>query len=143
MGEFKSPETVEAETMLAKAVGIMKADGKIDESELSVLRDIASRLGIGEGNIDAIVNDPDSAENSLPTDPFKRALFLVFMASAVWADGNADDAEKELLMEIGLALDYSTEQIEAAASAVFSAWQAKGSDLDPSLIAVQIASDFG
>jgi uncharacterized tellurite resistance protein B-like protein len=143
MGEFKSPETVEAETMLAKAVGIMKADGKIDESELSVLRDIASRLGIGEGNIDAIVNDPDSAENSLPTDPFKRALFLVFMASAVWADGNADDAEKELLTEIGLALDYSTEQIEAAASAVSSAWQAKGSDLDPSLIAVQIASDFG
>ena len=74
MGEFKSPETVEAETMLAKAVGIMKADGKVDESELSVLRDIASRLGIGEGDIDAILNDPDSAENSLPTDPFKRAL---------------------------------------------------------------------
>ena len=31
MGEFKSPETVEAETMLAKAVAIMKADGNVDE----------------------------------------------------------------------------------------------------------------
>ena len=49
MGEFKSPETVEAETMLAKAVSIMNADGNVDESELSLLRDIASRLGIGEG----------------------------------------------------------------------------------------------
>ena len=74
MGEFKSPETVEAETMLAKAVGIMKADGKIDESELSVLRDIASRLGIGEGDIEAIVNDPDSAENSFSKVILNKAL---------------------------------------------------------------------
>ena len=143
MGEFKSPETVEAETMLAKAVAIMKADGNVDESELSILRDIASRLGIGEGDIDAILNDPESAENSLPTDPFKRALFLVFMASAVWADGKADDAEKKLLSEIGRSLNYSTEQIEAAATAVSTAQQAPGGDLDPALIAVQIASHFG
>ena len=80
MGEFKSPETVEAETMLAKAVSIMKADGNVDESELSLLRDIASRLGIGEGDMDAILNDPKSVNDSLPTDPFKRALFIVIMA---------------------------------------------------------------
>ena len=143
MGEFKSPETVEAETMLAKAVAIMKADGNVDESELSLLRDIASRLGIGEGDIDTILNDPEAAENSLPTDPFKRALFLVFMASAVWADGKCGDAEAQLLTEIGRSLEYSTEQIEAASTAVSSAQQAGGGELDPALLAVQIASHFG
>jgi len=143
MGEFKSPETAEAETMLAKAVAIMKADGNVDESELSLLRDIASRLGIGEGDIDTILNDPEAAENSLPADPFKRALFLVFMASAVWADGKCGDAETQLLTEIGRSLEYSTEQIEAASTAVSSAQQAGGGELDPALLAVQIASHFG
>lgn len=143
MGEFKSPETVEAETMLAKAVSIMKADGNVDESELSLLRDIASRLGIGEGDMDAILNDPKSVNDSLPTDPFKRALFIVFMASAVWADGKADDAEKKLLVGIGHSLDYTTEQIEAATNAVSSAHQTGTDGFDPALIAVQIASHFG
>ena len=143
MGEFKSPETVDAETMLAKAVAIMKADGNVDESELSLLRDIASRLGSGEGDIDTILNDPEAAENSLPADPFKRALFLVFMASAVWADGKCGDAETQLLTEIGRSLEYSTEQIEAASTAVSSAQQAGGGELDPALLAVQIASHFG
>ena len=143
MREFKSPETAEAETMLAKAVAIMKADGNVDESELSLLRDIASRLGIGEGDIDTILNDPEAAENSLPADPFKRALFLVFMASAVWADGKCGDAETQLLTEIGRSLEYSTEQIEAASTAVSSAQQAGGGELDPALLAVQIASHFG
>ena len=129
--------------MLAKAVAIMKADGNVDESELSLLRDIASRLGIGEGDIDTILNDPEAAENSLPTDPFKRALFLVFMASAVWADGKCGDAETQLLTEIGRSLEYSTEQIEAASTAVSSAQQAGGGELDPALLAVQIASHFG
>ena len=129
--------------MLAKAVAIMKADGNVDESELSLLRDIASRLGIGEGDIDTILNDPEAAENSLPADPFKRALFLVFMASAVWADGKCGDAEAQLLTEIGRSLEYSTEQIEAASTAVSSAQQAEGGELDPALLAVQIASHFG
>ena len=93
--------------MLAKAVSIMNADGNVDESELSLLRDIASRLGIGEGDMDAILNDPKSVNDSLPTDPFKRALFIVFMASAVWADGKADDAEKELL--VGICLLYTSD----------------------------------
>ena len=65
------------------------------------------------------------------------------MASAVWADGKADDAEKQLLSEIGRSLDYSTEQIEAAATAVSTAQQTEGGELDPALIAVQIASHFG
>ena len=64
MGEFKSPETVEAETMLAKAVSIMKADGNVDESELSLLRDIASRLGIGEGDMDCLLYTSDAADDS-------------------------------------------------------------------------------
>ena len=143
MGEFKSRETVEAETMLAKAVAIMKADGNVDESELSLLRDIASRLGIGEGDINSILDTPEAAETSLPTDPFKRALFLVFMASAVWADGKADDAETQLLSEIGRSLGYSVEQIEAASTAVSAAQQTGEGELDPALLAVQIASHFG
>ena len=50
---------------------------------------------------------------------------------------------KQLLAEIGRSLDYSTEQIEAAATAVSTAQQSGGGELDPALIAVQIASHFG
>ena len=89
MGEFKSPETREAEAMIAKAVSIMKADGRIEESELGILRGITSRLGIDEATAERILEDPEDVESSLPGDPFKRALFIVFMASAVWADGHA------------------------------------------------------
>ncbi len=78
----------------------------------------------------------------VPGDPFKRALFLVFMASSVWADGHADKSEQHLLSEIGNSLDYTSEQIKSATEAVASAMEDGEGEIDPSLIAVKIASVF-
>ena len=142
MGEFKSPETREAEAMIAKAVSIMKADGRIEESELGILRGITSRLGIDEATAESILEDPDDVESSHPGDPFKRALFIVFMASAVWADGHADESEQHLLSEIGKSLDYTSEQIKTATEAVASAMEGGEGEFDPALIAVKVASAF-
>ncbi len=142
MGEFKSPETKEAEAMLAKAVSIMKADGKVEESELDILRGITARLGIDAASTQAILENPEGIESVVPGDPFKRALFLVFMASAVWANGHADESEQHLLSEIGNSLDYTSEQIKSATEAVASAMEDGEGEIDPSLIAVKIASVF-
>ena len=64
------------------------------------------------------------------------------MASAVWADGHADESEQHLLSEIGKSLDYTSEQIRTATEAVASAMEGGEGEFDPALIAVKVASAF-
>ena len=143
MGEFKSPETKEAETMLGQAASMMMADGKMEESELAILRGIAARLGVGEADVERILSNPGEVDLTLPQDPFKRALFLIFIISMMCADGTTGEEELKALHSMGSSVGYTTEQIEAAVEAFAAALEEQKEDIDPALIAVGIASHFG
>ena len=129
--------------MLGQAVSMMMADGKMEESELAILRGIAARLGIGEADVERILNDPGEVDLTLPQDPFKRALFLIFLISMMCADGRTGEEELKALHSMGSSVGYTAEQIEAAVEAFAAALEEQKEDIDPALIAVGIASHFG
>ena len=143
MGEFKSPEMKEAETMLGQAASMMMANGKMEENEFSVLRGIADRLGVGEADVERILSNPGEVDLTLPQDPFKRALFLIFIISMMCADGSAGEEELKTLHSMGASVGYTAEQIEAAVEAFTTALEEQKENIDPALIAVGIASHFG
>ena len=129
--------------MLGQAASMMMADGKMEESELANLRGIAARLGIGEADVERILSDPGEVDLTLPQDPFKRALFLVFIISMMCADGTTGEEELKALHSMGSSVGYTAEQIEAAVEAFAAALEEQKEDIDPALIAVGIASHFG
>ena len=129
--------------MLGQAARMMMADGKMEESELAILRGIAARLGISEADVDRILSDPGEVDLTLPQDPFKRALFLIFIISMMCADGSTGEEELKALHSMGSSVGYTAEQIEAAVEAFAAALEEQKEDVDPALIAVGIASHFG
>ena len=129
--------------MLGQAASMMMADGKMEESELAILRGIAARLGIGEADVERILSDPGEVDLTLPQDPFKRALFLIFIISMMCADGTTGEEELKALHSMGSSVGYTAEQIEAAVEAFAAALEEQKEDIDPALIAVGIASHFG
>lgn len=129
--------------MLGQAARMMMADGKMEESELAILRGIAARLGIGEADVERILSDPGEVDLTLPQDPFKRALFLIFIISMMCADGSTGEEELKALHSMGSSVGYTAEQIEAAVEAFAAALEEQKEDVDPALIAVGIASHFG
>lgn len=129
--------------MLGQAASMMMADGKMEESELAILRGIAARLGIGEADVERILSDPGEVDLTLPQDPFKRALFLIFIISIMCADGTTGEEELKALHSMGSSVGYTAEQIEAAVEAFAAALEEQKEDIDPALIAVGIASHFG
>ena len=129
--------------MLGQAASMMMADGKMEESELAILRGIAARLGIGEADVERILSDPGEVDLTLPQDPFKRALFLIFLISMMCADGTTGEEELKALHSMGSSVGYTAEQIEAAVEAFAAALEEQKEDIDPALIAVGIASHFG
>ncbi len=51
--------------MLGQAARMMMANGKMEESQLAILRGIAARLGVGDADVERILSDPGEVDLTL------------------------------------------------------------------------------
>lgn len=88
----------EKSIFLKLAMSVIKADGKLEESEKTYIDDYSREMGITEVNLDEKIDPLLLAEKigDNSTELIKR-IFLLELTACAKADGDFADTEKELI----------------------------------------------
>jgi len=101
----------ESEVLLACAVAVMKADGRVDEREVAQLKEMAARRRVDPDRLERIVRDTRPEENApgpagagcgAPDPEFLRSMILMCLA-----DGNLSQAERAVVQRLGARMGQS------------------------------------
>ncbi len=92
------------------------ADGRVDRTELELLRDSAIRLGITddqfEAAIDRATTPVEEIELKVPTAPEEKRELLIQLVCMMGVDGVLDEREKSLFAIIAAQMGTSAEQVD-------------------------------
>jgi len=82
------------------------ADGRVTDEEIAVLAAVASREGLTPEQFNAVIDNPDSVQITLPQEEPERMLYLRDMVTLMMSDGEIDDEEKAICKVYAMALGY-------------------------------------
>lgn len=98
-------KTVQEHVEMLRAVVVMAlADGKITAGEKGLLKSLASRVGIGQASLDAVIdrakNDPSARDDLFHRGIDNAETALELLVGAARLDGEISDEERELLVHL-------------------------------------------
>lgn len=85
---FESRETKEKKSILVHLLGVIAADGKIDDKERSHFINIGKTLGINDKEIHDIIANPSKVKIVIPEDEKTKVDHLGMLISMVGIDGD-------------------------------------------------------
>jgi uncharacterized tellurite resistance protein B-like protein/predicted nucleic acid-binding Zn ribbon protein len=106
--------TVDNESILACAAGLMLADGHIDDKEMALLTDMSTAKGVSEKKLQQIINSVSQGtlEVPQPESPEVAQEFLRSMVLMCLVDGKVSSAERVLLKQLVSNMGYSDIDID-------------------------------
>ena len=90
--------------LMRAVVALAAADGKITRSEMGLLTSLATRIGIGEVSLNALIEQameqPEKRDELFGYAMSDPELAMELLVGAARIDGEIADAERELLSDI-------------------------------------------
>ncbi len=100
--------------LLNAALALAMIDGRLSRSEMGIIEGLATRIGVGQVSLEAMISrarsDPDM-HRDLKVKSEKRARrILSLLVAQARIDGSISDAERELLVKLAVQLGIDTDQ---------------------------------
>jgi uncharacterized tellurite resistance protein B-like protein len=102
---------MEKQAHLANLIHLAKADGIIHPMESLFIQGIAGRMGINQMDFIRISKNPERASKRIPADEETRVRNFCELIVLTQVDFSSNDAEKELLQEIGKRMQIPEEKV--------------------------------
>lgn len=85
------------------AICALCADGKADEKEMDLLREICQKMGIRQRTLKGLIREIEHGDSTLfiPSTIEERKEVLSYMAKMMWVDGDVDREENKLFIRLG------------------------------------------
>ena len=101
--------TFDRESIISCAIGVMLADGKIDEKEQQILIKMGEENGIDNSRLNMLINtvQTEGLEIPVPKDPAESREFLRSMVAMCVADGHVSSSERQLIKQLVAKMNYS------------------------------------
>ncbi|MBL1278871.1 MAG: TerB family tellurite resistance protein [Fluviicola sp.] len=109
---FESGKQSSDKGLFKNLVMLARVDGKIDDAEVKLLARTAKRLSLTSEQVAEIIGHPDSYPMTPPISKEERYERFIDFIQMVVVDGIVDPAEEQLVAKYGIALGFSSEQIE-------------------------------
>lgn len=87
-------------------------DGKIEESELSLIAAVASREKLSEEQLESLLDNPDSVEIEIPEDEETRQEYLTDMIALMLIDGEISESELQMCKLYAIRLGYPSSIVD-------------------------------
>lgn len=97
---------------LKNLVALACSDGKVDESELSVLKEAANNAGVSEGELNKLIERGNDFQYLIPESEEDRETQLIQMLSLAIADGEFSEDEYELCQMVAQKLGFTDDELE-------------------------------
>lgn len=108
--------TMEDLELLKAAMAVACADGKLERSELGVIRGLAARVGVGQASFDAMLeaarHDSSMADNVFIGNRKNARLAIKLLVAEARIDGEISTEERELLVRIAFSLNIGTDEFQ-------------------------------
>lgn len=92
------------------------SDGILDDKELILMLDIASKNGISTEDFKGIITDLENDADYIPDTIEEKITALYEMTQIMLADGKIEEKEKQILMEYARKFDFLEENLEDIAN---------------------------
>ncbi|MEZ4937032.1 MAG: hypothetical protein R2799_05515 [Crocinitomicaceae bacterium] len=91
---------------------LARADGSIDAKEEAILDEIGKKIGLSNEQISDIKKNPEKYPTYPPFGKEERIVRYINFIEVIKADGILADAEINLLKKFGIALGFSSADVE-------------------------------
>lgn len=126
---FESGEQKANEGIFKNLVMIARVDGKIDETEMALLKRKARRLSLSDDQISEIIKHPEQYPMYPPVTKEERYERYIQFIEMTLVDGVVDESEAKLVAKYGIELGFEDEDAHGYADIIFNMLRA-GSDRD-------------
>ncbi|WNJ20960.1 hypothetical protein [Pontibacter sp. G13] len=109
---------------------IAAADNLIDEDESKLLMEVAQNLGLGQQDIDFVVENAHQLDFIIPEDKEERYFTLKNLVYMMIVNGRIDQREYELCIKFAEMIDMSNREVEAIINEYESIQQERESHQD-------------
>lgn len=92
-------------------VMLARVDGKVDDSEMNLLKRISKRLSLTDEQVKEIIDNPENYPMIPPYSKEDRIERFVEFIEMICIDGVVDPREGKLANKYGIALGYQEEQV--------------------------------
>ena len=93
-------------------VMLARVDGKVDETEQALLDRIAHRLSLTDAQVEEILSHPENYPMQPPSSKEERIERFVQFIEMICIDGIVDPKEEMLASKYGVALGFTSSDIE-------------------------------
>lgn len=109
---FESGEQSANKGHFNNLVMLARIDGKVDETEVTLLTRIAKRLSLTNEQVKEILEHSDQYPMVPPVSKEDRYERFIQFIQMTFIDGEVDPAERNLVSKYGIALGLNDEEIE-------------------------------
>tara|TARA_R110002072_G_scaffold286113_1_gene451088 strand:+ start:6450 stop:6872 length:423 start_codon:yes stop_codon:yes gene_type:complete len=109
---FESGKQSADKGLFNNLVMLARVDGKIDDAEVELLARTAKRLSLTQEQVAEIISNSNSYPMTPPISREERYERFIEFIQMVVVDGFVDPKEQQLVEKYGIALGFSTTQIE-------------------------------
>ncbi len=127
MSWFESKRTKEKKSALKNAVAVMRSDGHISDSEMTMLAVICRRLGLDPKILKEILSHPETIKFVVPSDNQEKVFRLVDIVFMMMADGTVNQNEMNLCKTIASGFGFNPSVIDKLLTSIAESIQ-KGKD---------------
>ncbi len=106
MAWFEWPSSREKKSAVKNIVALMKADGKVTESEMACLKAVCQRVELSEEELQKIMDAPDATRFVVPRKTREKVQQLVEIAAMMLADGETDEREGAIFYSVAKAFGF-------------------------------------
>jgi tellurite resistance protein len=101
--------TFDRESIISCAIGVMLADGKIDENEQQVLMKMGEENGIDNSRLNMLINtvQTEGLDIPAPKNQAEAHEFLRSMVAMCVADGHVSSSERQLIKQLVAQMNYT------------------------------------
>jgi len=96
---------------LKNLVALASSDGKIDPSEMDVLKDAAQKAGVSQAELEEMLRTVEDFQYYIPESYDDRETQLIQMLSLAIADGEFSKSEYSLCKMVAEKLDFSEQEL--------------------------------
>jgi uncharacterized membrane protein YebE (DUF533 family) len=105
-GFFENEQAKKIKSHLSNLAALAKADGHIDEREMSFIIAVGKKNGISAADVQALVSGAKSAGTDLPTNDSERFDQIFDLVDMMLADGVVDETEMEFCIMMAEKLGF-------------------------------------
>lgn len=123
---FESGQHSSKKGLFNNLVMLARVDGKVDDSEIELLSRIAKKLSLTSEQVKEIIEHPDEYPMIPPVTREERCERFIQFVRMMNVDGSIDEREIHLVAKYGIALGFTSPEVDR---------------LEPSVIAKVIAGE--